>query len=361
MSTPAQKKKPAAKDSPFGAANRRSMIQQYFLAHGKPTPADAWIKVYGLLLWIDGSVGLAHCYESDKCQPGKHWYSRALAFHAWLADSFKVDATKLKDYLDWMFRRALDAYLIQIEQLRSLHQDKGAEARESFSPISFPLPGADPELEHIIMETLAPYIKSAPPADVWERLAIRVREYWKKENKRKNLLGEGFEDVLAETIKAIHPKLRVRTRTGMAEIDGFYAPSHTKKATKVDLVIENPKWPRPILVNVKWSIRADREDQLWDDFNEYTGYEQDGRGFDHYLLTNEFDPARLNALCNRRQANSYVFLKVVHINTDGLLAAYQMRFKADLKGESSFSKVAQQIETGRLIPLTQWLKSLTPN
>jgi hypothetical protein len=24
---------------------------------------------------------LAHCYETDKSQPGKNWYSRSLAFH----------------------------------------------------------------------------------------------------------------------------------------------------------------------------------------------------------------------------------------------------------------------------------------
>ena len=34
-------------------------------------PIPAWKHVYRLLLWIDSTTGLAHCYESDKSQPGQ--------------------------------------------------------------------------------------------------------------------------------------------------------------------------------------------------------------------------------------------------------------------------------------------------
>jgi hypothetical protein len=122
-------------------------------------------------------------------------------------------------------------------------------------------------------------------------------------------------------------------------------------------------WARPALVNVKWSIRADREDQLWDDFNEYLRFDRDGRGFDHYLLTNEFDPARLNAVCDRRQANSHLFKQVVHISTDGLLAAYGEQgivttANRSAEAETSFGRVRQQVASGRLISLSAWLGML---
>ena len=135
----------------------------------------------------------------------------------------------------------------------------------------------------------------------------------------------------------------------------------------MDLVIEHPRWPRPALVNVKWSIRADREDQLWDDFNEYVRFDSEHRGFDHYLVTNEFDPARLNAVCDRREANNYVFKRVVHINTKGVLAAYgsapatsaALR-KSKPVADSSAGRVRQQVQTGRLISLSKWLTTLLP-
>ncbi len=350
----------ATKLTPFGAENRRKLIARYFDTHGRPTTDTAWLRVYGLLLWIDASTGLAHCYESDKCQPGKPWYSRSLAFHAWLASAFKTDPRNLKISLDSLFHEALETYLDHIESLRKSQQAKGATERNAFLPASFPLPGTDPEMEKIIIEVLAPYFAKSPPQEVLERLAQRLRDYWKQENKRKNLLGEGFEDVLAETVSAIHPKLRVRTRTSVADIQGFYAPGAKDKATKVDLVVEHPDWPRPVLINVKWSVRADREDQLWDDFQEYIRFDRDGRGFDHYLLTNEFDPARLNALCDRRQANSHVFKNIVHISTDSLCAAYGSALGKSARADSSFQRVAGQITTRRLISLADWLTNLTP-
>jgi hypothetical protein len=107
-------------------------------------------------------------------------------------------------------------------------------------------------------------------------------------------------------------------------------------------------------------VRADREDQRWDDFQEYFRFDRDGRGFDHYLLTNEFDPARLNALCDRRQANSHVFKHVVHINTTGLLTTYGPSASKSSPIESSFQKVSRQIKTGRLVSLADWIENLSP-
>jgi hypothetical protein len=282
--------------TPFGEANRGRLIAQYLANHGTLSAATAWKAVYGLLLWIDRTTGLAHCYESDKCQPGRHWYGRALSFHAWLSDAFGVSPLVLSTQVDWLFRHALLDYTSQVAGERERRSKVAERQRSRFGGLAFPNPGSDLEIERIVAEALATHLKDPVPREVFEAISDRLREYWKIENKRKNLLGEGFEDVLGSVLgRVLGKRVHVRTRVGIGEIGGYSAPGRTDKETKVDLVIESARWARPVLVNVKWSIRADREDQLWDDFSEYVRLDRDHRGFDHYLLTNEFDPARLYA------------------------------------------------------------------
>lgn len=55
----------------FGAENRARLLTRYFEGADAVTPANAWQHVYRLLLWIDRTTALAHCYESDKAQPGR--------------------------------------------------------------------------------------------------------------------------------------------------------------------------------------------------------------------------------------------------------------------------------------------------
>src|SRR4051812_41445337 len=80
-------------DRAFGAENRNRLIDLYFQTSGDEAivPANAWQHVYRLLLWSDPTTGLAHCYESDKSQPGKSWYARSLAFHAWVCAGLRTE------------------------------------------------------------------------------------------------------------------------------------------------------------------------------------------------------------------------------------------------------------------------------
>lgn len=356
----------ALQGTPFGEQNRRRLIARYFREKGAPDSLKAWKRVYGMLLWVDRTTGLAHCYESDKCQPGRLWYARSLAFHHWLAGALILTPLELGNELDWMFQKALEEYLEVLAGEQQAKKDKGAQQRAAYPGQEFPMPGTDPEIERIIGTALKPFLESQPPAEIYDAVADQLREYWKQENKRKNLLGEGFEDVLAAVVDAAcAPEIKAKTRASIAGVAGFYGLGAKDKATKVDLVIEHPNWPRPALVNVKWSIRADREDQLWDDFKEYVRFDRDQRGFDHYLITNEFDPARLNAVCDRREANNFIFKRVIHINTDGVLAAYGPPVSAPVElqqgkpqRDSSMERVRQQVHQGRLVSLSQWLDDL---
>src|SRR4051794_15766778 len=95
-------------ERPFGADSRREMLEEWFAAEPPPTPETAWQHVYRLLLWIDRTTGLAHCYESDKSQPGRPWYARSLAFHAWLAHDLAVGPRELGEGLDWLFKHGIE-------------------------------------------------------------------------------------------------------------------------------------------------------------------------------------------------------------------------------------------------------------
>jgi hypothetical protein len=91
----------------FGAENRARLLTQYFDGAGTVSTANAWQHVYRLLLWIDRTTALAHCYESDKSQPGRAWYARSLAFHAWVSDSLGATPANLGENIDWLFREAV--------------------------------------------------------------------------------------------------------------------------------------------------------------------------------------------------------------------------------------------------------------
>src|SRR5439155_10480397 len=91
----------------FGAENRARLLDRYFEQAGPVTVANSWQHVYRLLLWIDRTTVLAHCYESDKAQPGRAWYSRSLAFHSWISDQLNTTPTNLGEEIDWLFREAV--------------------------------------------------------------------------------------------------------------------------------------------------------------------------------------------------------------------------------------------------------------
>src|SRR5207245_7642450 len=116
-----------------------------------------------------------------------------------------------------------------------------------------PEPGHDPALEQIIHEELGAYLAQQLPADVVHRFTQRVRTHFSEENKRKNLVGEGFEDVLAFIITRLHgaDRLDVQTRSLLSHLPGFREPPGSGKEKRVDLSIIGPSQERT-LVRAKW-------------------------------------------------------------------------------------------------------------
>lgn len=338
----------------FGANNRNHLINQYFeeLSDVEIGVSQAWEHVYRLLLWPDPTTGLAHCYESDKYQPGKSWYSRSLAFHSWLADALEASPGALAEQIDWLFLRAASDLATGVAKNAAKLAVAAKRQMQPYEGRNFPKAGEDPELVSIVREVLGSHLVGELPPETWRRLVERVRQYLALENKRKNLVGEGFEDVLAHVIRRTcpDPSIDIHARHLLHELPGFNRARRGDKPNKVDLAIIRPQMRT--IITAKWSVRADREKQFTTEFSEYITAESDGRPFEYVFITNEFDPARLMRSCEKLVSNNLMFTNVVHINTDALRAAY-----GDAS-EASMQRVIQHIDAGRLISLEKWLSRI---
>ena len=168
------------------------------------------------------------------------------------------------------------------------------------------------------------------------------------------MVGEGFEDVLSEILERLPETAisQLSSRAALHEIPGFYEPPGGEKLRKVDLAFVRGDTKQRALVTVKWSIRADREEQFVSDYRIYTRLERVGQPFDYVLLTNEFDPARLVAAAERQWEGHPLFSDVVHVSTDALRETYGEKL------HRSFGKVVEHIDGGRIRSLASWLSEL---
>ena len=333
----------------FGADNRQRLLRAYLSSISPIAPHDAWKHVYRLLLWIDRTTGLAHCYESDKSQPGRPWYERSLRFHAWLAASLQSTPAHLGSEIDWLFKQASRDLAVGV----SAGQQKRARSQRASTP-GMPEPGRDQELENLILDSLSPWLQEPPPADAMRVLTEQIHQHTRLENKRKNLVGEGFEDVLEVLIRRL-PAAKVqwvRARSRLDDIPGFFEPPGGEKPRTVDLAIVRTPEDRRSLITAKWSIRADREEQFVSDFTSYVRLERAGHSFDYVLVTNEFDPARLVAAAERQREGNPLFTHVVHVSTEALKEVYGPRPRR------SFTTALAHVRSGRIESLGDWLSQL---
>jgi hypothetical protein len=347
----------------FGLANRERLLETYFaeVAKDDVEPATAWRHVYRLLIWIDRTIGLAHCYESDKAQPGRPWYARSLRFHKWLSDEFAVTPRELVREIDWLFGAAVRdlTSLAAAEQASRL--TRGALQRRDFEHFDMPSPDEDPELEEMVTSAVAHEVGAEPSHEFARELVREIKGHLASENKRKNLVGEGFEDTLAALLRRWEPvssRFEVRVRPPLHELPGFHPPRGNDKTKKVDLALIGIDSDRRVLVSCKWSVRSDREEQFTTDFDAYSSLESSGKTFEYVLVTNEFDPARLSAACENRSGNYEIFDHVVHVNPRGVEEALAAAVKTTGRAMSGQKRAIAHIESGRLSSLETWMASL---
>jgi hypothetical protein len=265
---------------------------------------------------------------------------------------------ELASEIDWLFLHAAEDLARSVIQRAAKILATAESQRQPYRGRGFPKPGEDPELVSILRGALEPHLESEPPSEVWNTLVQRIRQYLSLENKRKNLVGEGFEDVVAQVLRRTcgRSDLEVSTRKALHELPGFNRVRLGDKPNKVDVAILRPTMRT--LVTAKWSVRADREKQFLSEFTDYMAAESRRQPFEYVFVTNEFDPARLMRACEQLAGNAPLFSHVVHISPEAIRATYGLA-DAERDDSDSMRQVLRHIDEGRLISLENWLGSFS--
>jgi hypothetical protein len=346
---PSGQKSVARIERPFGQANRSRLIGEFL---SQNAASNAWQDVYRLLLWADQKTGLAHCYESDKSQPGKPWYPRSLRFHEWVSGHLNTTPAALGEQIDWLFRRTADDFAREMVGRYQAMLKAALTQRKPFEGRDFPEPGDDPGIVEVIRDVLGARLSEEPSPEEWRTLTRRIRELIAAENKRKNLVGEGFEDVVSHVLQRFDTASRiiVEPRKLLSAIPGFSNVKRGGKALKVDLAITRKEDRALTFVTAKWSIRADRERQFASDHGDYVNANSGNEPFSYVLVTNEFDPARLQRACDLLSGSNRMFNAIVHIAPQAIAATY-----GNDKLRDRSKKVLEYIDKGRIVSLDQWI------
>jgi hypothetical protein len=254
-----------------------------------------------------------------------------------------------------MFRQVIKR-VADDETRRRVALEGKAQAQIAEYRYPMPVPDDDPELRQIV-EPLLIDGPQRPTDDMIRYVLRRARTHIGNENKRKNLLGRGFEDVLAGIIERLEgaPSLEYGTQTSIQQISGFRAPRDGDKDEKVDLYVVTPSGRR-VLVTAKWSVRADREKQMLGDLRTYIDCESRREPFEYVWITNEFDPARLVANATNTESNRWLFDSVVHVCPAALHVVHEL--DRDVLPKTP-AKLKELLERRRIIGLDDWLSGLS--
>lgn len=354
-------------DTPFGAATRIRILEAHLAEVWPLTPASAWKYIYSELLWIDGSTGLAHLYESDKAQEGRPWFRRSQVFTDRLCKEFGgITRDELRRQIDRLFRACLDR-LVQ-DQQRALQEreilttlslpwveaDLPAEIAQATAPAETVVESYIPdaalvvEFTNILSERLGHSEREA--RELAREMAVRARVYFTCERKRQNVLGEGFEDLLELLMVRISqvPRERIVVRQSADRLPGFQGENTRERVESPDIsvVIDGRT---ELLTSVKWSLRHDRQKQLSDELDCYVSLLSQDRFPRYALITNEYDPGRLvnsNGLNRRGQGVDAIY----HVNPSLLLESVQ--------GHRQARELRRLIEAGRIRSIEDFLNEM---
>jgi hypothetical protein len=320
------------------------ILDAYFADAGSVTGENAWEHVYRCLLWMNESAGLAHIYDSNHMQPGGVFHARALRFTEALCAHWGVDRAGLGQRIDKLFRGCV-AELLRRE----------AAAAETGN-------GIEAELESeliggITRELLAAGVEESAAAPLARRIEGRARQFFTIGNKRKNALGEGFEDLLELLLHRVAsiPSSQINTRTPVSQMPGFRRAPPRRPGSR------SPREPRPdiaivegaithVIATAKWSLRQDRETQLASEYQAFQMNKVQPTELRYALVTNEFDLARLRNVLDAMPGGvgGYIFHNVYHVCLRLLEQTHGTRF----------SELRPYVQTGKLGSLSDFLDDM---
>ena len=276
---------PGSTSNPFGRETRIRVLEEYFLTAGDVTAENAWEHVYKCLLWMNEATGLAHIYDANHMQPGKFFHIRSVRFTDVLCQEWKISKSELPGLVDKLFKGCVIAW----RKTKAKSADEG-----------------DDEIESDLHTSIAEILEGEGVAEdrvdaVSRRIEALTRDFFTIGNKRKNALGEGFEDLLWMLLKRVSkvPEDKVALRTPLSKLPGF------RKAQPRRPDAKREREPHPdlafydagitqIILTAKWSMRQDRETQFHSEFAAYQRSRTQPTELQFALITNEFDVARLD-------------------------------------------------------------------
>jgi hypothetical protein len=314
------------------------VLEQYLAGAGSVTAENAWEHVYRCLLWMNEPAGLAHIYDSNHMQPGGNFHSRAAKFTELLCQHWGIKPVELPSHIDVLFRGCV------------------TELRRQKKPL------ADPEIESELIQALTNLFQTNGVTPEQARELARnaealSRDYFTIGNKRKNALGEGFEDLLYLLLRRVSrvPEDKIALRHAVSKLPGF------RKTPAAVSARRGERQPHPdiailesgvthIITTAKWSMRQDRETQFHAEFSAYQLNKVQPTELEFALITNEFDVARLNNVARAIPggAGGYVFHTIYHINPDLLVKAQGDRI----------GKVQHWIGAGKIQSLADFLRKM---
>lgn len=346
-------------ESPFGRSTRLRILQEYFAQAGTVSAQNAWEHAYRLLLWLDERTGLAHIYDSNHMQPGGNFYARAVRFTEALCRAWNVERRDLGKHIDILFKGCVKELMDQEAGATEPEASAIAKQAEQEDAEESGLELDDTELVDIIMSLLdeAGFGRTTQTAHVAREIEQRAKVFFALGNKRKNALGEGFEDLLEYLLTRVAnvPTARIRVRTSISELPGFKRASpvsgrsgKTERLPKPDIAIVNDHITYAI-ITAKWSMRQDRETQFAHEYDAYMKNKVQSTDLQFFLLTNEYDVARLNNVARAQPgAGGYLFHTIFHLNPTLL-----QETQAD-----KIREVEGWIKAGRIASLQDFLSTM---
>lgn len=310
-----------AEETPFGQATRMRVLNEYFATAGEVTAADAWEHVYRCLLWMNLGAGLAHIYDSNHMQPGGVFHGRAARFTDLLCKHWGISSRELPNRIDYLFKGCIAEW----------RRRQSAQADTAI----------DEETESELISAIEGVLRSEGIAEpkalsVARRIEVLSRDFFTIGNKRKNALGEGFEDVLLILLQRVCriPSSRLKLRTPVSRLPGFRrSPPRSpgekrKREPHPDIAVVEGETTH-VIATAKWSMRQDRETQFQSEYSSFQMNKVQPAELTYALITNEFDIARLKNVASAMPGGSggYIFHTIYHINLPLLRDTHGGRFK----------------------------------